>query len=85
MIKIPTFPVVWLGCGYIYMCVAVSCRSLLCLAPEPPRGVGEWEVMLFQLVFNFQLKYVCVLMLALDLYMDVLSFPIFCHVFLSTP
>lgn len=67
------------------MCLAVSCRSPLCLVPELPRGVNEWEVTLFQLVFSFQLKYVCMLTLALDLYMYVLSFPRCCHVFLSTP
>jgi len=63
------------------MCGAVSCRSPLCFIPVPPRGVSEGEVMLVQMVFDFHLKYMCMLMLALDLYMHVLSFPGCCHDF----
>lgn len=55
------------GCGWL------GCGSLLCLVPVPPRGVGEWEGTLLQLVFCFQLKYLCTLTLALDLCVSFLS------------
>lgn len=41
----------------IYMCVAVSCRPLLCLVPVLPRALSGGEVVLFQLECSFQWKH----------------------------
>lgn len=48
------------SCGLavvLYLCVAGSCRSLLCLDPVLPGGVSGGEEVLFQLQFGFQWKH----------------------------
>lgn len=40
--------------GWAGMCVCVLPWATPCSPPALPGGVGEWEVMLFQLAFHFQ-------------------------------